>query len=179
MKKIFLTMVVFAVAFSTLISQEKTSDVPERLKYYKEKYEETFEVPFEEVWKTVKETITGIGAQVAQQKNSQNDEGLWKGTIHTDNYIFTEGSDSTYRILQRYQYNMKYIPGGIWVNGRINYKIILKEVKANLVEMTLTSELSAREDHVTEEYHYWKSNGILEKQFIDNLKERLEKKSKK
>ncbi len=74
---------------------------------------------------------------------------------------------------------MKYIPDGIWAYGRINYKIILKEVKNNLVELTLTSEMSAREEYVTDQFHYWKSNGMLEKQFLDALKERIKSKLKK
>ena len=170
MKKIIASVFAILVSTCVLYSQANNEEVPERLKYYKEKYEETFQAPFEVVWSSVKEALALYKSQVAQQKNSQDDEGLFKGVIRSDNYVFTEGKDTSYQVLQKYQYNMKYIPSGIWINGRINYKIILKEVETNVVKMTLTSEMSALESYVTEEYHFWKSNGILETEFIEKLK---------
>jgi len=181
MKKIFFTLIVFTIAFTSLIAQDNKNEgsSSDRLRYYKEKYEETFNAPFEVVWASVKDIIKNMGAQISQQKTSQDDSGLWKGVIRTDNYIFTEGQDSSYRIHQRYQYNMIYVPGGLWDNGRVNYKVILKETSVNNVSMVLVAELSGLETHVSGEYHFWKSNGLLEKQFIDQLKEIVQKKTKK
>lgn len=171
MRKIFIVSALLAlVALSCGYAQEQVNDdTPERLKYFKEKYEATYEAPFEVVWASVKEVIGTYGVTVAQQKNSQDDEGLYKGVIKSENIVFTEGTDTTYQTLQKYHYNMKYIPGSVWSNGRIAYKIILKEVKSGTIAMTMTSEISAFESYVTEEYHFWKSNGLLEKEFLDRL----------
>ena len=177
MRKLFLAsafLVFIALSFS--IAQDKANDdTPERLKYFKEKYEASYDAPFEVVWTAVKETITSYGVTVAQQKNSQDEEGLYKGVLKSENIVFAEGRDTTYQTLQKYHYNMKYIPGGVWSNGRIGYKIILKEVSSGKVNMTMTTEISAFESYVTEEYHYWKSNGLLEKEFLERLEANIAK----
>lgn len=181
MRKIFLAstfLLLLAASFSYAQTQASDDDIPERLKHFKEKYEASYEAPFEVVWSSVKETIASYGVTVAQQKNSQDDEGLYKGVLKSENIVFTEGKDSTYQTLQKYHYNMKYIPNGVWTNGRISYKIILKEVKSGTVTMIMTTEMSAFESHITTEYHYWKSNGIFEKEFLDRLNANVAKNNK-
>ena len=59
MKKIFFTLIVFTIAFTSLIAQDNKNEGSnsDRLRYSKEKYEETFNAPFEVVWGSVKEII--------------------------------------------------------------------------------------------------------------------------
>lgn len=150
------------------------SDVPERLKYYKEKYEEVFDAPFVTVWNSIKEVIAATGCQLITQKYAQTDEGYYKGTIKTDYCVFASGIDSSYKLCQTYQVDMPYIPGSDWVSGRINYKIVLKEMPDGKVSMTLTSEMSGYESKITYKVHFWKSNGMLEHQIIEDFKKKIE-----
>lgn len=156
-----------------LKAQDADDDVPERLKYFKEKYIETYKAPFDVVWNAIKENLAALPANVATEKYSQTDEGLYKGMIRSDNYVFCEGSDTTYRTLQKYQYDMKFIPGSVWENGRLEYKFILKEIEPEVVEMTMTTKMSGHESHVTSIVHFFKSNGLLEKDFLDKLAARI------
>ncbi len=176
LKILLLLAMISLFVVSNLNAQD--DDVPERLKYYKEKYEEEFNSSFVTVWNSIKEAIANTGCQIVTQKYSQNDEGYYKGTIKTDYCIFAEGPDTTYRVAQDLQYDMPYIPGANWVNARINYKIVVKELGDGKVSMVLTSEMSGYEAHVTFKVHFWKSNGILEHQLLENLKQIVLKNSK-
>jgi hypothetical protein len=178
--RILKNLILLTLVSLFIISNVKSQDdeVPERLKYYKEKYEEEFTAPFVTIWNSVKEAIESTGCQITTQKYAQNEEGYYKGTIKTDYCVFAEGPDTTYRECQKYQLDMPYIPGGNWVNGRINYKIMLKEIGDGKVSMVLTSDMSGYEAHVTFKVHFWKSNGILEHFFIENLKKIIAKNTK-
>ena len=148
-------------------------ELPERTRYYKEKYEESYNSSFENVWSSIKEVLEEMGAHIATQKYSQNDEGFYKGTIRSDAWVFSEGTDSTYRLLQKYSYDMKVIPGSIWVNGRLEFKFKVTEVSPDNVALVMTTKMSAHETYVTEIVHFWQSNGLLEKQFLESLNAKI------
>jgi len=156
-----------------LIDSEGQKDVPERLKYYKEKYEESYDYPFEIVWKAVKKSLEDLGCLVAQEKYSQNDKGLYKGSLKSDFCVFSLGSDTTFKVLQKYSLEVPPIRGGIWVNGRMLYKFKIEEIAENKVTLLLSGELSGREDYVTQEVHFWKSNGFFETRILHLIKKNL------
>lgn len=174
--KLIRNLLLLSIVSLFFISAVKAQDddVPERLKYYKEKYEEVFDAPFVTVWNSIKEIITVSGCQLTSQKYSQTDEGYYKGIIRTDYCIFATGPDSSYKLCQMYQMDMPYLPSAKWISGRINYKIILKEMPDGKVSMTLTSEMSGYEVSVTNKVHFWKSNGLLEHQIIEEFKKKIE-----
>jgi len=152
---------------------EGEKQIPERLKYYKEKYEETFNEPFDVVWRAIKKSLDDIGCMIAYEKYQQDDEGFLTGTIKSDFCVFAMGKDTTFQVLKRYSYEMPLIRGGIWINGRIKYTFRVKENKDGTVLLSFTGGLSGFEDFVTHQVHFWKSNGILETQMMERIKKNI------
>jgi hypothetical protein len=152
---------------------EGEKQIPERLKYYKEKYEETFNEPFDVVWRAIKKSLDDIGCMIAYEKYQQDDEGFLTGTLKSDFCVFAMGKDTTFQVLKRYSYEMPLIRGGIWINGRIKYTFRVKENKDGTVMLSFTGGLSGFEDFVTHQVHFWKSNGILETQMMERIKNNI------
>lgn len=150
--------------------EKQPEQVPERLRYYKEKYEETFNEPFDVVWRAIKKSLDDIGCMINYEKYQQDDEGFLSGTLKSDFCVFAMGKDTTFQALKRYSYEMPLIRGGIWINGRINYTFKVKENKDGTVHLSFTGRLSGFEDFVTHQVHFWKSNGILETQMLERIK---------
>ncbi|MEN3026272.1 MAG: hypothetical protein ABDH31_01010, partial [Chlorobiota bacterium] len=65
------------------------------------------------------------------------------------------------------------IRGALWVSGRVQYVVRLRELDAQGVEMRLTAELSGMEGYITNRVHFWASNGILERQLLQRILELL------
>jgi len=148
--------------------------VPERLKFYKERYEETFNEDFDVVWRAIKKSLDDIGCMIAYEKYQQNDEGYFTGTLKSDFCVFSFGKDTTFQVLKRYSYEMPLIRGGIWINGRIQYTFRVKENPDGTVFLSFKGQLSGFEDFVTHQVHFWKSNGILETQMLERIKNNLQ-----
>ncbi len=187
MKRIFLLIAIinmfFAIdSFSQMQNFEETVEtedgkqVDPKLMYFKDKYEEVFtDFYFDEVWNATIKAIESTNCQLAQKTNSQDDEGFYKGKIVSDFCIFAmkENKDKVIDSLIKYSYEVPLIRAGVWENGRVQYKIILKE-KEESVEMILKAEISGREGYVTNEVHWWKSSGWFEHTLITKIKENLE-----
>jgi hypothetical protein len=154
------------------LKEDYKEEVPESKRYFKERYEETFNAPFETVWNAVKKSLDGLSCMVAQQKYSQTDEGLYKGTIKSDFCVLTLG-DTTFKVMKKYSMDFPLIPGGVWLNGRIQHTYIVKETADHKVNLLLRSELSGFEDFVTHEVHFWKSNGMLETRMLESIRKNL------
>ncbi|MCX7908232.1 MAG: hypothetical protein N2560_01760 [Ignavibacteria bacterium] len=150
--------------------KQPEEEIPDRLKYYKEKYEETFNEPFDVVWRAIKKSLDDIGCMISYEKYQQDDEGFLAGTLKSDFCVFAMGKDTTFQALKRYSYEMPLIRGGIWINGRINYTFRVKENKDGTVHLSFTARLSGFEDFVTHQVHFWKSNGILETKMLERIK---------
>lgn len=153
--------------------QQPQEEVPDRLKYYKERYEETFNEPFDVVWRAIKKSLDDISCMISYEKYQQDDEGFLAGTIKSDFCVFSMGKDTTFQVLKRYSYEMPLIRGGIWINGRIQYNFKVKENKDGTVFLSFTGKLSGFEDFVTHQVHFWKSNGILETQMLERIKNNI------
>jgi hypothetical protein len=149
-------------------------EIPEKLKYYKEKYELDIDAPFELVFRSIKKSISDLDCMIINESYSQTDSGLYKGSIRSDFCVFSQGSDSTYSVLKRYSLEMPTIRGGIWVNGRIQYKFNLREQKNGKVHILLKGELSGLESYVTNEVHFWNSSGYLETKMMESVKNNID-----
>lgn len=145
--------------------------VPDELRFYKEKYEQTFDQPFEIVWNAIIKAVEENNCMFKTKNYRTTDEGFFKGSIQSDFCVFTQGKDSTFDVLKRYSLEMPMIRGGNWVNGRIQYKFIIKEQEDGMVYMLMKTELSGFEEYVTYEVHFWQSNGLLEKAILDRINE--------
>jgi len=146
---------------------DRTKSVKEL--YYKEKYEKTFNYPFEIVWNAVKQSIEGISCQIGYENYKQTDEGWYKGTIKSDYCVFSTGDDTTFATLKKYSLEVPYIRGGIWINGRMQYKFMLTEKEDGSVDLMLKGEISGFEEFVTNEVHFWKSIGIFETRMLKEI----------
>lgn len=183
MKSLKLILAVFALM--TLISNSsKAQDeqkIPESMKLFKEKYEIVIEKDFETVWNAANKAIEELGCQTIKKTTKQNDEGLYKGFLHSDFCVFITG-DAAYDSLKKYSAEIlhkdnpqkiepiPFIRGGDWVTGRIQYKFTIEEKEQGKVTIKLVAELSGMEQHITGQIHFWTSNGIFEDRILEKIK---------
>lgn len=154
-------------------SDKGGSKIPERLRYFKEKYDETYQDPFESVWNAVKAAIIDLNCMIAQEKYSQTDEGFFKGKIESDYCVFSVGVDSTFDVLKKYSLELPLIRGGRWMTGRMKYVFNIEEKNDGSVYLLLRGEISGFENYVTHRVHFWKSNGYWETYILNRIKEKL------
>ncbi len=135
-------------------------------------FKETFQADFPTVLNAIKKTIVDNGCMVEDSKDPKiTEEDLYKIVIRTNMCVYVVGEDSTLITMARYSRAVPVIRAGRWVNGRIQYRIILTEnADRTSTNMILKSEMSGFEDYVTSKVHFWNSNGILEKDFLQKLK---------
>ncbi len=153
-------------------------EIPERLKFYKEKYE--LKVPaggldIIAIYDICIKALEDGKCQVANKtlKPDEKNNGLNKGKIESDFCVFANGKDETFDTLQKYSFKMPVIRGGIWINGRMQYKIYLKEYDDGAVDILIKGEISGMESFVTNEIHFWKSNGMFETTLLEAIKQKL------
>lgn len=158
---------------SNQLYSQQDEYVPERLKYYKEKYEATYNEEYEIVFKAVKKTLDDIACLIATESSKQDDNGLFRGVIKSDFCVYSQGKDSTFSVMKKYSYKIPHIPGGVWLNARMQYTIIIKENEDGTVYLTLRGEMSGFEDLVTHEVHFWKSNGYFEHHFMEGIQKNI------
>lgn len=148
-------------------------DIPEELRFYKEKYDTSYARPFQDVWNSIKKSLEDCGCMVEQESKTQESTGLFKGSIRSDMCVFTQGLDSTLEELKRFSLHLPIIPGAKWANGRLQYKFSIKESAENKTTLVLRTEMSGFEDYVTAQVHFWKSNGLLEMKMLALIKKNL------
>ena len=156
------------------LKDDTTKEVNENMRYFKKDgYKEVFENSFEIVHKAVVKSIEQLGCMISQDKVTQTDQGLYKASIKSDFCVFTTGSDTTFKALKKYSVLLPLIRGGIWQNGRMQYKFKLEEQPDGKVKSLLTGELSGFEDHITSEVHFWQSNGKFETWMLEMVKRNI------
>lgn len=184
-----LILLLFAAAsFSTCLFAQETEEKPqfqeeekkvdEALKYYKEKYEYLADSKgqfdyFDIVRKAAIESVSEINCQITVDKVLKDDKGFNKGKVFSDYCVFSLGKDETFGNLKKYSYKVPVIRGGIWENGRMQYKIFLTENEDQSVKIEIKGELSGMESFVTGEVHFWKSNGFFESRMLELIKKKL------
>jgi hypothetical protein len=152
-------------------------EIEPRMIFYKKKYEAEFDNFFDDVWNVCLEVLKSKNCMVAQKNNRQTDEGLYKGKVVSEYCAFAqvEAEEDVYDSLMYYSTKVPVIRGGVWDNGRIQYKIILKETEEETVTLLLKGEISGKESNVTNEVHFWESSGWFEHHLLEEIKERLAK----
>ncbi len=153
---------------------DSKKQVPEHLKFYKEKYEMRYDKPFEIVWNAIKKSVSDLPCQIAQENYRATDEGMYKGVIKSDFCVFVAGKEKTFDTLKKYSYELPVIRGGIWENGRMQYTFIVKEEAGGTVYLQIKGEMSGFEEFVTHEVHFWKTNGMFETEMMDRIKQNIE-----
>ncbi|HPI20343.1 MAG TPA: hypothetical protein PKY56_08230 [Candidatus Kapabacteria bacterium] len=155
-------------------TEEYDEDIPDRLRFYKEQYEETYNFTFEIVWGAVKKAIENTGCLIEQESSPKQVDGLYKGSVKSNMCVFVENTDSTFALLNNFSYHLPVIYGGVWINGRIQYKFSIREQQDGSCKVILKTEMSGFEQKVTSQVHFWKSNGLLEMAILDKVKKILE-----
>lgn len=190
MKRIFLMLVMSAAVLcmapellpaqtAKVDSVAVDDDIDPKLRFYKEKYEASYaNTTLELVFKAIKKMLADQNTLIANEKNKQDDNGLFTGSIKSDFIIIAEG-DTAAEITKPYSLDFPYIPAGAWRTGRIQYRFVVKETNDNKVNLTLFSEMSGFESYVTRKVHFWKSNGILETKLLEKLAGIIESMKKK
>ena len=152
-------------------------EIEPRMMYFKKKYEAEFENFFDDVWNVCLEVLKSKKCMISQKNNRQTDEGLYKGKIVSEYCAFASESagEDVYDSLMYYSTKVPVIRGGVWENGRVQYKIVLKETEDETVTLLLKGEISGKESNVTNEVHFWESSGWFEHHLLEEIKERLAK----
>ena len=153
-------------------------EVPENMKYYKPKFEHTFsDFYFDEVWNAVIESVEATGCVIGKKTSRQDDEGYYKGVLKSGQCVFASAEDENqdvYDSLTFYSVKVPVIRGGYWENGRIQFKIVVKENEDETVHLILKGEISGFESNVTDKTHFWESSGYKEHFLLEDIKARLE-----
>ena len=155
-------------------TEEYDEDIPERLRFYKEQYEATYNFTFEIVWGAIKKAIESNDCLIEQESTPKQVNGLYKGSVKSNMCVFVENTDSTFELLNRYSYYLPVIYGGVWINGRIQYKFSIREQEDGSCKIILKTEMSGFEEKVTSQVHFWKSNGLLEMAILEKVKKILD-----
>lgn len=178
MKKLILfivcTFVLTQTQFIAFSQTDEEKNVPERLKYLREKYEENFEANFQTVFDACKTFIEKeVSCQILSQKVREMEDGKSRGVIRSELCIFAQNDETVFPKIQKYALDPPFIRGGVWTSGRMKYVFIVTEVEANNINVELRGELSGFEDNASFKAHFFNSNGLLEFQAFEAIREMI------
>lgn len=132
---------------------------------------ETVDASFGKVWDSIKEAMAEFGCPKPQTEKVTEpieETGFYKGLYVSDYCLIASGEDSTREKMKEFG-ELPRIRGGIWITGRIQFKVNVKEEGVRLTKIILRAELSGFEEFITNQVHFWTSNGILEKRMMDAI----------
>ncbi|MBU3741410.1 MAG: hypothetical protein FGM24_03885 [Candidatus Kapabacteria bacterium] len=133
---------------------------------------ETVDGSFGAAWEAVKRVMTEFRCEKPQQEKviePAEVDGFYKGLYVSDYCILKTGEDSTAKVMEQYG-KLPRIRQGIWISGRIQFKINVREEERGKTKVVLKAELSGFEEFITNAVHFWTSNGILEQRAMDLIK---------
>jgi hypothetical protein len=171
---VILTLFALNISYNLLNSQEediKPEDL-DPLRFYKAKYEATYKAPIDVVTEAVRKAIEDINCVLIQDVLKTDQDGWLRAIIKSDYCVFAEG-DSTFALLKKYSYEMPFIRGGAWSNGRMQYKFVITEKPDNKVYLLLKGNISGFEHYVTNRVHFWVSNGTLEHEILEAIENNI------
>lgn len=126
---------------------------------------------FGKVWRAVKRSMDEVSCpktQVEKIIEPMDDAGLYKGQYFSEFCVLAQGADSTKVVIKKFS-EMPRIRGGIWATFRIQYKFNIRELEDHTTKVILRAQCSGFEEFITQETHFWNSNGILEKEMMARL----------
>jgi hypothetical protein len=126
---------------------------------------------FGKVWDAVKTSMQEIGCSKPQTEKitePAEEGGFYTGLYVSDFCVLVKGEDSTRKYMEQFG-ELPRIRGGIWVAGRVQYKVNVKEEGVRQTKIVLRAEVSGFEEFITNAIHFWVSNGILEQRMMDAI----------
>jgi hypothetical protein len=134
----------------------------------------TFELSasFGKVWSAVEKAmeVRQCGkAQVKKVVEPEDVDGFYKGTYVSDFCVLVKGEDSTADVMEAFG-DLPRIRNGIWITGRVQFRVAVREEQRNKTKVVLKAELSGFEEYITNQVHFWNSNGKLEEEMVGLIK---------
>ena len=132
---------------------------------------DTLDASFGTVWSSMQEAMAEMACGKAQTNKviePEDELGFYKGQYISDFCMLATGEDTTADYMEQFG-ELPRIRGGIWITGRIQYKVNVKEIDVRKTVMILRAELSGFEEFITNRVYFWSSNGILERQMRDSI----------
>ena len=132
---------------------------------------DTLDASFGTVWSSMQESMAEMACGKAQTNKviePEDELGFYKGQYISDFCMLATGEDTTADYMEQFG-DLPRIRGGIWITGRIQYKVNVKEIGVRQTVMILRAELSGFEEFITNRVYFWTSNGILERQMRDAI----------
>jgi len=137
---------------------------------------DTLHASFGTVWSAMQESMEEMACGKAQTNKviePEDELGFYKGQYISDFCMLATGEDTTADYMEKFG-ELPRIRGGIWITGRIQYKVNVKEIGVRQTVMILRAELSGFEEFITNRVYFWVSNGILEQQMRDAIVAKVE-----
>ncbi len=163
-------------AFDSIVAkaafQDEGQEELDPLRFYQAKYEAEYSEPIQLVVDAVNKSIEDINCVVTKNAMKTDRKGRMKAIVRSDYCVFAEG-DSTFKLLKKYSYKIPHIKGGSWINGRMQYKFMVKEKNDSTVYLLLKGQMSGFENTMTNRVHFWKSNGMFEHRMLESIKENI------
>lgn len=136
---------------------------------------DTISAPFGTVWAAMEESMAEMSCGKAQTNKITDPEdelGFYKGMYISDFCILSTGEDSTYDHMVQYG-KLPMIRGGIWITGRVQFKVNVREIGVRQTVLILRAELSGFEQFITNAVHFWTSNGVLERRMHEAIRAKI------
>jgi hypothetical protein len=127
---------------------------------------------FGKVWSAVEKAmaVRQCGqAQVKKVVEPEEVDGFYKGTYVSDFCVLVKGEDSTQDVMEAFG-DLPRIRNGMWISGRVQFRIAVREEQRNKTKVILKAELSGFEEYITNQVHFWNSNGKLEEEMVALIK---------
>lgn len=141
---------------------------------------DTIDAPFGTVWSSLEESMQEMSCgkpQTSKITDPEDELGFYRGQYISDFCILATGEDTTRTYMVQFG-ALPPIRGGIWITGRVQYKVNIKEIGVRKTVMILRAELSGFEEFITNAVHFWVSNGILERRMRDGILAKVSAKQK-
>jgi len=177
LKIISLLLIFFTFNFFNLIAQNSEEEL-DPMRFYKAKYELELKENINVVIEAVIEIFNELGCAIIQNTTKPDPDGYTKAIIKSDFCVIIEGKGSFDTLMYYSKTNdMPFIRGGIWNNGRIQYRFIIKENENGGCNLSLKATLSGLENNITHKVHFWESNGMLEHSILEAISEKVKLKT--
>ncbi len=137
---------------------------------------DTLDAAFGTVWSAMKSSMEDMAcgkAQTDKVMEPEDELGFYKGQYISDFCMLATGEDTTSDYMEQFG-EIPRVRGGIWITGRIQYKVNVVEIGVRKTVMILRAELSGFEEFITNRVYFWTSNGILERRMRDAIVAKVE-----
>ena len=174
------TFFVFVLSFIFILNNnfvialdddEDEEEVHSSLKYMRDKYIEYYEADFNVVFNAAKQFILSTEAEIDRDATADNDFGLQKGMIRSGVLVLSQKKDLVFKVIQKYAHKPPFIRGGVWTSARVMYRVLINDEGDGRISVVFDNEFSGFEENISGKVHFFKTNGLLEYEGFEKIKE--------